>query len=454
MGGGAGSDEGAIRQDDVVAMDVVADEAMLIAGRTIQGVGAGGMYVLLDIVCADLVPLRERGKYLGLMFSWSGLAAALGPVVVGALAEANWRWIFYLNIPICAVALVAILLFMRVKSGAHPNHTSPLPSPPSRLDYLGTLIFIPSMISLLLGLIQGGVDHPWSSWHIITPLILGIMGWIIFHIQQTLTSTPSIPPHLFTTRTSATAYLLTFLSSILVQALSYFLPIYFQAVHATTVPRSGISFLPFAIGTLFFAVLAGTLLSVFGAYRPLHAIAFAFSAVSFGLLTLLDESSTTVEWVFYQLIAAVGAGMILSVLLPAIMAALPERDVAAATAAYSFVRTFGYIWGVTVASVVFDAVVGGELAGVRDARVRGELERGGAYAFASQMHGMKGVMGEDEWKVVVGVYVKGLRIVWWVGLGISCLRLGAVWMAKGLELRKELETEYGIDEGEKRGDTS
>lgn len=73
---------------------------MLMVGRTIQGVGAGGIYVLLDIVCCDLVPLRERGKYLGLTFSWSGVAAALGPPVGGALAEADWRWVFWINLPV------------------------------------------------------------------------------------------------------------------------------------------------------------------------------------------------------------------------------------------------------------------------------------------------------------------------------------------------------------------
>ena len=121
--------------------------AMLIGGRTVQGVGAGGIYVLLDIVCCDLVPLRERGKYLGLMFSWSGVAAALGPVVGGALAEANWRWIFYLNLPICGLALAVILCCMRVQTGSHPKAPKL-----NQIDYLGNLIFIPSMIALLLGL--------------------------------------------------------------------------------------------------------------------------------------------------------------------------------------------------------------------------------------------------------------------------------------------------------------
>ncbi|PQE04871.1 major Facilitator Superfamily protein [Rutstroemia sp. NJR-2017a BBW] len=381
--------------------------SMLIAGRTIQGVGAGGIYVLLDIVCCDLVSLKERGKYLGLMFSWSGVAAALGPVVGGALAQADWRWIFYLNIPICGAALAAILLFMRVKDGGSTVNNGQK-SKFLQLDYLGNLIFIPSIISVLLGLVMGGIEYPWSSWHVILPLVLGIIGWIAFHIQQHFSSNPSVPTRLFSNRTSAAAFVLTFLSSVLVQAISYFLP-------------SGINFLPFAIGTLVFATMSGILLSKFGAYRPLHATAFALSAVGFGLFTLLDGSTSKVAWAFFQLIASAGSGMILSILLPAIMAGLPESDVASASAAYSFVRTFGYIWGVTIASIIFNSEFNKHLSSISSPTLQKELE----------------------------VYVKSLRTIWWVGLAFSIVGFFVVGAERGLELRKELETEYGIDDEKK-----
>lgn len=158
--------------------------AMLIAGRTIQGAGAGGIYVLLDIVCCDLVPLRERGKYLGLMFSWSGVAAALGPPFGGAIAQADWRWIFWLNIPICGLALGGLLIFMRVKSGNADTGRQGFAAKIGRLDIIGNFIFIPSMISLLIGLVEGGTEHPWSSFRIVVPLVLGAIGWICFHVQQ------------------------------------------------------------------------------------------------------------------------------------------------------------------------------------------------------------------------------------------------------------------------------
>jgi EmrB/QacA subfamily drug resistance transporter len=412
---------------------------MLIAGRTIQGVGAGGIYVLLDIVCCDLVPLRERGKYLGLMFSWSGLAAGMGPVLGGALAEANWRWIFYMNIPICGVALVAILLFMRLQKSTEPQG----------IDVLGNLIFIPSVLAVLLGLVMGGIEHPWSSWRVILPLVLGGTGWIAFHIQQHFTKNPSVPEHLFSNRTSATGFALTFLSSILVQGSGYFMPIFFQAVIGTTVVRSGVNFLPLALGMLVFAVIAGVLMEKMGQYKPLHAASFATAALGFGLLTLLDES--TAKWAVFQLIVGAGLGMSLSTLLPAIMAGLPETDVASSTATYSFVRTFGYVWGVTIAATIFNGVFDHNLPSISSSALRDQLRNGQAYGFASQARAVRGTIAPAVWAEVVEVYQRSLRTIWWLGMGISIFCFCLVWVEKSIPLRQELDTQYGIDSEERAG---
>jgi EmrB/QacA subfamily drug resistance transporter len=407
--------------------------AMLIAGRTIQGVGAGGIYVLLDIVCCDLVPLRQRGKYLGLMFSWSGVAAGLGPVVGGALAQENWRWIFYMNIPICGVALAAVLVCMRLK-----KHTEP-----QEIDYVGNVIFIPSVLAVLLGLVMGGIEHPWSSWRVVVPLVLGIMGWLGFHVQQHFARFPSVPERLFSNRTSAICFALTFLSSICVQASGYFLPIFFQAVLGTTPVRSGVNFLPLALGMLVFAVIAGVLMEKTGKYKPLHGASFAIAAIGFGLLTLLDES--TAKWAIFQLILGAGLGLTLSTLLPGIMAGLPESDVASSTATYSFIRTFGYIWGVTIASIVFNGVFNHHLPRISSADLRAQLRDGQAYGFASQAHRIRNTVPSEVWSEVVDVYQKSLRVIWYIGAGICVVSFCLVWIEKSIPLRKELDTQYGID---------
>ncbi|KAI1412114.1 MFS general substrate transporter [Hypoxylon sp. FL1857] len=413
--------------------------AMLIGGRLVQGLGAGGIYVLNDIVCCDLVPQRERGKYLGLMFSWSGVGAAVGPVIGGSLADANWRWIFYMNLPICALPLMITVGFFQTNAGA--KVTNPV-SKLFKLDYLGSLIFMGSMVSILLGLVRGGVEQPWSSWKIILPLVLGIVGWIAFHVHQTFfTNIPSVPSRLFKNRTSATAHVLTLFSSITIQSMIYFIPLYFQAVLGTSVLESGLNFLPFAIGTLAFAVLSGILLSVFGTYRPIHASGFGIGAISFGVLTLLGRSTSKVAWVFIEIVSSMGQGLVLSVLLPAILASLPESDVAAATATFSFIRSFGYVWGVTIASIIFNAFVDQNLYMVDDPILRDQLSDGAAYAFASQAHSARDSVPPSIWDQVLQVYIIGLKAVWWFGLAVSLVAFLAVWLEEGLELRKDLETD-------------
>lgn len=419
--------------------------AMLIAGRTVQGVGAGGIYVLLDIVCCDLVPLRQRGKYLGLMLSWSGVGAALGPIVGGSLAEANWRWIFYMNLPICALPLAITLTFFSSRTSAK------VAEPMSKLlslDYVGTVIFMGSTVSILIGLVMGGIEYAWSSWQIVVPIVVGVAGWVVFHVHQAyFTEVPSVPTRLFQNRTAVAAYVLTLSTSIICQAMIYFIPIYFQGVLGTTVLGSGIDFLPFAIGTLAFAVLSGILLAKFGAYRPLHASGFALSALGFGLLAFLGKDTPKAVWVVIQIVASAGPGLVLSILLPAVLASLPESDVAPATATFSFIRSFGYVWGVTVASIIFNATIDRNIQLVNDPTLQGQLMGGGAYAFASQAHSIKELLLPEIWDQIVQLYAIGLKAVWWFGLAVSLASLICVGMEEGLELRKDLNTEYGLRDG-------
>lgn len=347
-----------------------------------------------------------------------------------------------MNIPICSVALGFILIFMRVKKGPQ----TPSQSKIHQMDWLGNAIFIPSMISLLLGLVMGGIQHPWSSWRIILPIVLGIIGWIMFHIQQSLpvTKWPSVPARLFTNRTSATGFILTFLASVMVQSVAYFLPVWFQAVLSNSVLQAGVNFLPMAISTLFFAIVGGVLLSKFGAYRPLHAVSFALSATGFGLLTILTPSPE--RWATFQLIVGAGLGITQSTMLPAIMAGLPESDVAASAAVYCFVRTFGFIWGVTMPSIIFNATFNKYVTHISSVSLQDRFRDGAAYSYASQLHLLRGGLSDQLWSEIVIVYTKSLNVVWWVGMGLSIASLIAVAGEEGIELRSELETEYGIEE--------
>lgn len=422
--------------------------AMLIAARTIQGLGTGGLYVLSDIIICDMIPPRHRGPYLSAVLSTAAIGTTVGPVIGGALALRDWRWIFWLNLPISGVGLAAILLLLNVKYRRSPTWRHAL----ARVDFAGNLIFIPAMVAIFFGLIMGGTPgYPWSSYRIIVPLVLGVLGWAAFHVHQAspICYEPSTPPHLFKHRTSATGFIIIFLGAVILQAINYFLPVYFQGVKGTSPLTSGVYFLPFALAIIPFGGPAGLFMSKTGLYIPLHWLGFALSAIGAGLFSLLDENSSQAAWVGFQVIASGGTGIIFTATLPSTLAPLPESDVSVATGTYSFVRSFGLVWGVTMASIVFNGRFDAHLDEISDPALRIMLADGAAYAYAAS--GSENASGSihslppQSRAEVINVYVQALRVVWLVVVGVACLGFLVTFIEKHVELRKDHSTEFGID---------
>lgn len=277
------------------------------------------------------------------------------------------------------------------------------------------------MIAIFFGLIMGGEQFPWNSWHVILPLVLGVVVCVIFAFHQASSPSavykePSAPPQLFKHRTSAAGFLLVFLAAVILQAISYFLPTYFQAVKGASPLMSGVYFLPFALVITPFGGLTGAFMSKTGPYIPIHWVGFIFSAVGAGLLSTLDDSSSRGAWIGYQILVSGGTGLTFTATLPSTLAPLSESDVAVATGTFSFIRSFGLVWGATMASVVFnsqiDAYLGSITAaeGSDPAAVRAALGDGRAYSYASG--GFITSLPAATRHQVVDVYVQALRVVW------------------------------------------
>ena len=421
--------------------------SMLIAGRTIQGLGSGGLYVLSDIIICDVVPPRYRGPYLSAVLSTAAIGTTVGPIIGGALARVNWRWIFWLNLPVSGLGILAILLLLDVRYRRSPTWLKAL----ARVDFLGNSIFIPAMLAIFFGLITGGTPgHLWSSWRIILPLVLGLMGWVTFHVHQAspICREPSMPPRLFKSRTSTTGFLIMFLAAVVLQSISYFLPVYFQAVKGTSPLISGVYYLPFALAIMLFGGLAGLFMSKTGLYRPLHWAGFALSAVGVGLFSILDEKSSRGAWIGFQVLASGGSGLVFTATLPSTLAALPESDVAVATGTFSFVRSLGLVWGVTIASITFNGQIDAHIGIIADPAVRRLLADGAAYSYAagsgnSRLGGIS-ALTEPSRSQVITVYVYALRVVWQVLVGVSCVGFLVTFIEKHVELQKAHSTEFGL----------
>lgn len=417
---------------------------MMIAGRAIQGIGAGGVNVLIEIIICDLVPLRERGNYLALIFGLIALGTALGPVFGGLIVDnTSWRWVFYLNLPVGGLALILLVVFLQVNYEKRTSFTARL----KKIDWTGTVIFVLSMVSILIALSWAGTNYAWSSFRIILPLVLGLLGCVafLFYEGSKFCLEPTMPLHLFKRRTSITAFILTFLHSVVTVWAVFFLPVYFQGVLASSAGRSGVQLLPTILFLIPFAAAAGGIIAKFGRYRPVHHIGFAIMTAGFGLFSLLDAKSSTAEWVIFQAIEAAGAGLVIPALLPAVQAELTEADTALATSTWAFVRSFGMIWGATIPAAIFNNMFDQLSDRISDPAVVAMLTGGKAYQSATKMF-LDSLQDRVVRSQVINVFSDSLKTMWYVALAFAGLGFILVIAEREVPLRKELETEFGMVE--------
>lgn len=426
--------------------------AMMIAGRAIQGVGGSGVSVLCETIVCDLVPLRERGMYMAIVFGMVSLGAALGPLFGGLIVSySTWRWAFYMGLPIGGPALVLLFVFLHVKY----DKSTTLATKFSSLDWLGNAVFIGASTSVLIALSWGGGEYPWSSYKVLVPLIIGMIGLIGFVALEAtrFIPNPMMPLHLFSNLITAAVFLLTFLHGLVTMWAFYFLPVYFQGVLGASPYRSGVMLLPTILALVPAAILGGVLLTKLGRYKPILLVAFALITIGFGLFSLLDQNSSTGDWVGFQILESFGAGLALPTLLPALLAPLTDKDTALATGTWAFMRSFGITWGVAIAGTIFSnraSQLASSGAISSDSGIAAQFMAGAAYQDATA--DFLNSLSSETRAQVVAVQSIALQRSWQVAIAFGGLGVIATAILKEVPLRKELDSEYGIAEKESSSD--
>ncbi|KAF7525756.1 hypothetical protein G7054_g10976 [Neopestalotiopsis clavispora] len=414
---------------------------MLIAGRGIQGAGSGGIGMIVSIIIADLVPLRERGNFLAIIMILYTVGMTCGPIVGGAIVDSTtWRWVFWINLPIGGVALVVLYFFLHVNY----NKEMPLQQKLKRIDWVGNALLMTGTIVMLYALTYAGVRYSWNSWQTLVPLLVGALiialfaFWERFGFAQDLV----MPPRLFRHRTSIISAINTFLHWMLVYWGTYFLPIYFQVVLLFSAERTGVALLPMTLISIPGCAIAGILVSRFGKFKMLHLVGEGVFVLGLGLFALQWEGSTTAQWATYQSICALGGGVVLETLLPAFQAPVDEADQAAATATWAFIRTVGGVWGVAIPATIFNNQVDRLIYTISDPRARQLLAGGGAYQYASASFVKsfsKPVVAEIRL-----VYREALKVVWLAAVAFGGVAFLLFFLEKDVALREQLETDYGL----------
>lgn len=409
----------------------------LIAGRTVQGAGGGGLLAVTSIIISDLVPLRERATYNGLIGMTWGVASAMGPVVGGSLAQrGQWRWLFYLNLPLTGLAAILVLAFLKLRtpSGSFTEKFA-------RMDWIGNALVVSSTSATIIGLTWGGVKFPWSSAHVLVPLILGICGLGVFlFYEATFAKEPMIPFTLISNRTSLSGYIQTFIGPILMIAATYFLPAYYQACKDASPTRSGVELFGLAVPIGPVLLMTGASIAITKRYRVQLWLAWCLTVVSMGVMSTLRADSPISHGIGYPIFLGIGAGIWYAATYFPVLAPLPVSENAHALAFFAFCRSFANVWGVTIGTAVFQTQLQKKL----PQEFIAQLPSGVDLSFA--IIPIIPTLDEPFRSEVQAAYALSISVIWQVMIGIGGIGFLASLVMKGLPLHTEVDREWGLNE--------
>ncbi|KAI0485983.1 MFS general substrate transporter [Xylaria cf. heliscus] len=314
---------------------------VFIVGRAIAGLGGAGIFSGVTIIMITMVPLRKRPMFQGLFGTIFGLASVLGPLVGGALTDAiTWRWCFYINLPIGAVAIICLVFILKPSKYPHPPAT--IWEQIRRLDPLGTFFFVPSIVTLLIALQWGGSTYKWSNWRIILLFVLfGVLLIAFGAVQVFLPKTATVPVRIIRRRSilAASVFMFALAGSFLMAI--YYLPLWFQVVKGATATQSGIYTLPFVLSLVVASTLSGAFTQKVGYYVPAMIASPSLLATGQGLMSTFRVDEVSSHWIGFQVVAGFGLGLGLQASSLAAQAVLPVPDVPIGIAIMFFAQQLG-----------------------------------------------------------------------------------------------------------------
>ncbi|KAJ7679255.1 major facilitator superfamily domain-containing protein [Mycena polygramma] len=334
---------------------VAPTSSALIVGRAVAGVGCAGIFSGALIIVAHSAPLEKRPMFTGLIGTMYGVASVAGPLMGGAFADkVTWRWAFFINLPIGAVTLF-VMVFLFKSPHQDKGEAMDFKKRLQQFDPIGTIMIIPAVICLLLVLQWGGSVYAWNSPRIIALLVLSAVLTLAFlGVQTWKGDAGTVPPRIIKKRSIWSGAWFAFFQGATFFALTFYVPIWFQAIKGVSAVKSGIDNLPMILSLVIAMIVSGGATTAIGYYTPFMYLSTICMAVGSGLLTTFQVNTGHAKWIGYQVLVGIGCGAGMNQPVMAAQAVLDLKDVPTGTALIMFLQSIGGSVFVSIAQNVFE----------------------------------------------------------------------------------------------------
>ncbi|WMT19886.1 MDR family MFS transporter [Parageobacillus toebii] len=316
----------------------------LIIYRGLQGIGGGIMMPMAMIVIGDVFTGKERAKWQGVFGGLYGLASVIGPQVGGFIVDhLNWRWVFYINLPVGILATIFIAMGLSKYKAEGPV----------KFDLAGMFTMVVGVVSLLLALTFGGDKYEWTSWQIIALFAAALVFLTLFVFVERKAEEPILPMHLFKHRTFTVLNGIGFLMSVGMFGAIMFVPFFMQGVVGVSATKSGTIMTPMMITMIIGSIVGGRTVYKIGVKSQLF-IGMAIMAAGFGLLSTMDVDTSEWTATLYMIILGLGMGLVMPLLTLALQESFPKSELGVVTSSSQFFRAIGGTFGMTILGAIMN----------------------------------------------------------------------------------------------------